>query len=338
VFAAPADLTDRLVLDGLATGWHLEPTACEYAPLGFGSHHWIVDTADGGRWFPTVHDLEAKASSDDEDTGAVMARLRAALQTSRALADAGATYLVAPVPAADGAVVHPIGHRYALSLYPYIDGRSWTWGEFESFSQRLAVLDVVVELHGAPEEARQAARTDDFAICRRDGLLHAMTVLGAPWDGGPYSEVARALLERHAADVVRVLEHYDRLATVAREQPERLVLTHGEPHIGNVMVTDGHFVLIDWDSVLVAPPERDLWILDPGDRSITEAYTGATGRAVLPEMMELYRIAWDLAEVAIYVTEFHGPHIDDRNTQESSTNLHLFFEQIAATSAALAAS
>jgi aminoglycoside phosphotransferase (APT) family kinase protein len=40
--------------------------------------------------------------------------------------------------------------------------------------------------------------------------------------------------------------------------PDR-VITHGEPHPGNLMVTDRGPVLIGWDTVGLARPERDLW-------------------------------------------------------------------------------
>lgn len=331
MFAPPAELATADVVDGLAEGWGLDATSCEYAPLGFGSHHWIVVTGDGRRWFPTVHDLEAKRRSDAEDVGAVWERLQAALQTARSLADHGAAYVVAPVPARDGAVTRLLRSRFALSLYPYVTGRSWTWGGYESASQRRDVLDLVVALHAASGEVGCEAGTDDFAIPRRDGLLEAIDDLAVRWDGGAYSERTRRLLDRHAADVVRVLEHHDRLAAAARRSPERLVLTHGEPHIGNVMAVGGRLVLIDWDTSLLGPPERDLWMIDAGDGAITDAYTAATARPVLPEAMGLYRVGWGLAEVALYVTELRGAHVEDRNTQESWENLGVYIGEVAAT-------
>jgi hypothetical protein len=37
--------------------------------------------------------------------------------------------------------------------------------------------------------------------------------------------------------------------------------------------------------------------------------------------LDLYRLRWDLAEVANYVAEFRAPHGDDANTRESWKNL-----------------
>ena len=53
---------------------------------------------------------------------------------------------------------------------------------------------------------------------------------------------------------------------------------------------------IDWDTALMAPPERDLWMLETGDGDATDAYTAATGTAIIPAMLDLFRIRWDLSD------------------------------------------
>jgi aminoglycoside phosphotransferase (APT) family kinase protein len=90
------------------------------------------------------------------------------------------------------------------------------------------------------------------------------------------------------------------------------VLTHGEPHPGNTMRTADGWRLIDWDTALVAPPERDLWHLG-GDLS---AYTSATGVEVRPELLEMFRLRWDIADIAVGVDRFRRPHPGDPNDDE----------------------
>jgi len=156
--------------------------------------------------------------------------------------------------------------------------------------------------------------------------VRALDALAAPWDSGPYAEPARTLLDKHAHAVVRALEHYAQLAAEARDRPDRMVLTHGEPHVENVLVTPSGMRLIDWDTALIAPPERDLWMLDPGDGTVTAAYTSATGAPVLPSILELYRLRWDLAEIATYTKQFRASHGDDADVAESWKNLQLFLD------------
>ena len=73
------------------------------------------------------------------------------------------------------------------------------------------------------------------------------------------------------------------------------------------MLTGDGWVLIDSDTALIAPPERDLWDLDPGDGSILEAYASATGTSPQPSLLGLYRLRWDLAEIAVNVSRFRPP-------------------------------
>jgi spectinomycin phosphotransferase/16S rRNA (guanine(1405)-N(7))-methyltransferase len=90
------------------------------------------------------------------------------------------------------------------------------------------------------------------------------------------------------------------------------VLTHGEPHTGNTLRTTNGWKLIDWDTALIAPPERDLWLLG-GDLT---AYTAATGVAVQPELLDMYRLRWDIADLAIEVHRFRRPHTGTADDEE----------------------
>ena len=77
------------------------------------------------------------------------------------------------------------------------------------------------------------------------------------------------------------------------------------------------WVLINWDTALLAPPQRDLWNLDPGDGSVIAAYAEATGTPPLPQLLELYRIRWDISDIAADVSRFRAPHAgsaDDEKT------------------------
>jgi spectinomycin phosphotransferase len=55
------------------------------------------------------------------------------------------------------------------------------------------------------------------------------------------------------------LNHYDRLVEAVMASDVPWVLSHGEEHSANVIETpDGRWHLIDWDTVRLAPAERDL--------------------------------------------------------------------------------
>ena len=105
MLAPPNGLTDEDVAVALLGGWSLAPESLTYAPVGFGSHHWIA-----GDHFVTVDDL-ADASG-----------LEAALRTARALRDdADLPFVIAATPAADGALLVPVGGGWVMHVYERLD-------------------------------------------------------------------------------------------------------------------------------------------------------------------------------------------------------------------------
>lgn len=319
VLSPPVDLPDDVLGSVLADAWQLTAASATYRPVGFGSHHWEVADDGAARWFVTVDELDVKRSSPHEPLTTVLDRLRSALAAASALRELGHRFVVAPVPTRTGEPVVPAGGRFAVALYPFVDGQSFGWGEFDSPEHRRAVLDLIATVHSAPAEVRCLARTDDLTIPHREELAATLDSAAEADDCGPYARPAARLLAEHADPIRRLLARYDRLAETARGMPARAVLTHGEPHPGNTMLTPAGWRLIDWDTALLAAPERDLWSLDPGDGSALATYAAATGTAPLPSMLALYRIRWDLADLAISASRFQQPHSgnpDDDKTWE----------------------
>jgi spectinomycin phosphotransferase len=238
---------------------------------------------------------------------------------------------VAPVPRGDGEPVARLGARFAVAVYPFIDARSFRWGEFISAERRLRVLDLLVAVHTAPAAARQHAMVDDFTIPHRDELAAACGPGSDAPGSGPCARPLAVLLRQHAAPLQRLLARYDEMVRQVRAVPSRVVLTHGEPHPGNTMLTaDGRWLLIDWDTVLVAPPERDLWGLDPGDGTVLDAYARATGTVPWPPLLDLYRVRWDIADIAADVSRFRQPHAGTAEDDETWELLSSLIRRVSA--------
>jgi hypothetical protein len=209
--------------------------------------------------------------------------------------------VVAPIPTAGGRAVIRLAPRWAAALYPHVEGTSYGWQQWTGDEHRRAVLDMIVGVHAAPPPVREKSGVDDLGVPRRDAVQAAIT--GEPGGRGPYADRTAALLREHGDRVVARFARYDeRTAGVDRSHD---VLTHGEPHPANTMSTAAGWRLIDWDTTLVAPPERDLWLL--GDQ-MTHAYAQLTGIAPRSEVLSLYREWWELADLAIGVARFRADH------------------------------
>jgi spectinomycin phosphotransferase len=328
VFTPPGDLSDSMLASELLDGWQIAADAVRYVAVGFGSHHWSVDAGER-RWFVTVDDLDANKRSVDDPPDAVFQRLRAALSAARVLADQGLDFVVAPILAADDTVVRHVDDRYVAAVYPFIVGTSYPYGDFQTVEHRDAVLGMIAQVHGVADTATTGAGRDDLVVPRRVDLSMAIDALGQHWDSGPFGELARNLLDRRAAAVERLFEHYDRIVAALARRPERMVLTHGEPHPANTLMTRSGWLIVDWDTTLTAPPERDLWMMATADASVVNAYEATTGRQVLQDGLDCYRLWWDLSEICWYVTLLRDTHDDTGDIRESWRNLQHYLDPAA---------
>jgi spectinomycin phosphotransferase/16S rRNA (guanine(1405)-N(7))-methyltransferase len=307
----PAGLAECDLATALESTWGIATVSMSYLPVGAGSHHWRVDDRDERTWFVTVDELDARRDFPTEPRSGVFDRLTAALSTAHALAEGGAGYVVGPIAGRAAAVVHLLDDQWAVAVYPMIAGETFHGGQALPVSDRLAVVDVIARLHTAPLPALVRARADDYGLQNRADLEAAIEDPTSHPDVGPYAAPLARLLADHRALIVDMLSEYDQLVGVAKTNVDRAVLTHGEPHAGNTMRTSSGWKLVDWDTALLAAPERDVWMLEPGDGVASAAYSKATGIDVLPELLALFRLRWDLSDLGVDVSRLRVSHVNN---------------------------
>lgn len=306
----PVDLDLAEVRDALRDWWGLPVASLTYCPRGFGSHHWVAADAAGHRWFVTVDKLHTGRPGDATDEA--FSALERAFQTAVTLRDeAHLEFVVAPLRARAGSVLRRLGSDYAVSLFPYLEGESSDFGEFRSERDRNDVLRLLGRLHQATSLLPvELPRREDFAIPHRDELIGVLRELDMPWTTGPFGEPARKLLQTSEGSLRAALDRYDAVVAEVSASPASWVVTHGEPHAGNVMRSDrDELWLIDWDTVAVGPRERDLWMVLSDDPADLAAYSETAGSADYSrQAIMLYRLWWDLTDIAEFVTWFRGAH------------------------------
>jgi spectinomycin phosphotransferase/16S rRNA (guanine(1405)-N(7))-methyltransferase len=323
VFTEPDDLPTTVLAGALQDFWGFTAVSLEYRPVGFGSYHWLATDTTGGRLYATADDLAANRRTADETADDTFDRLCRAFGTALALrGEAGLDFVVAPLLTGTGRVVARLSERYSLVVHPYvISTEAGEDGEFAKDGDRQAVVDMLIQIHRAHVGE---PNVDDFVVPHLDTLQAMIRQTGGAWRSGPYAQPAQELLRAHASDLHALVAAYRSLARRVGSQPKRMVITHGEPHAGNVIVTADGPVLVDWDTTLVAPPERDLWDLAGDDASLLDYYAAATGIEIDDGALSLYRLWFDLAEVGGYLSLFRSPHADTADTRESWKELRHF--------------
>jgi spectinomycin phosphotransferase len=314
----PADIRDSDVAAALARQWALMVQDLSYLPVGFGGYHWLAVDQMGSRWFVTVSHLATPWVPD----------LPAAMQTAAWLAtQAGLGFVVAPVPTRAGQVVGSLDSRHALTLFPYLDVAPSSFEDPIDDGDRAAIIDMLARLHSAtPKGIRVPSRPLELAS--RQAIDQALASLGVPWNGGPYAEPGRDLLARYERPLRQAFTRFDGLLDRVREAGGPYVITHGEPHPGNLLHTPTALCLVDWDMTALARPERDLWWVISGDQDAAR-YSWRTGWTVNQDALALYRLRWGLDDIAGFLSEIRGPHQRTADTLVYWTGLQQTLEAIA---------
>lgn len=293
-----APLDHEVIVRSLRVGWGVDVSELTYQRVGFGSYHWQATTAAGAVWFVTADEVE-----DDP-------QVIESIAVAGRLGNLGYPHVRAPEPTLDGDVVRVVDGWW-LSLWPWLDGRAGSWGDVRSDVERDEVLVALRRLHDVREIDAVPALVDRWVPDDRAALERALADLDARWDG-PYGETVRAELRDGEHRARSMLATYDDLVAALAREPTELVLTHGEPHPGNVVHADGRAVLIDWDTALWSRRERDLWFLADGD-------LGAYGDdlAISDRAIEVFRLRWDLSDLGVCLVDLLDADEEDPDGEQA---------------------
>ena len=132
----------------LALGWGFEVETLEYAPVGFGSYHWVATDRAGRRVFVTVDDLDRKPALGHTREAAFDGLTRA-FASAVALAAAGLELVCAPMPTREGDPLRRIGDRHTVALVPFVQGEAGRQFEYDAADVRAAVVTMLARLHQA---------------------------------------------------------------------------------------------------------------------------------------------------------------------------------------------
>jgi spectinomycin phosphotransferase len=288
VLEPPSYVSDAEVLAAVRDHWDRDAAELVHLPVGFGAHHWHA-SGSGHDWFVTLDALLPRHTPESLET---------AYAGAAALCAGGLEFVLAACPSADGGYTVPLAGG-SLSVTPWRDG---TPGDGAMPAARAAATrDWLDRLHAAPTPPGLprwrplvgANLADDLAVRT-----------GGPWDSGPHGERARTAMRTKLREIEEWTAAYHRLAAVAGERS--WVATHGEPKSRNQLDTADGTLLVDWESLKLAPRERDLRTL------VVAGHPQPDGD---PDMLEMFDLEWRLDEISGYAAWFEAPHAgtkDDR--------------------------
>jgi len=319
----PPDLPAELIAAGLRGGWGLAAAAVTFLPLGADPDSAVYRVEAGGGYFLKLRRGEVAA---------------AALAVPRFLADRGVGHLIPALPTRPGQLSVPLA-GYAATLYPFIEGRNAfqrplsepQWSRFGATLRAVHTAEL-------PAELAALLPRESYPPTGRDAVTGYLAAGPAgPGAGDPIVARLVELLDARAGRIRHLVERAGLLAAVLRERDLPLVLCHSDIHAGNLLVTaDDEIYLVDWDTPVLAPKERDLMFVGAGIGGVWHTareqqlfYRGYGDVPVDPVAVAYYRYERIIADIAAFCAEIRSTDRARADREQSLAYLSGQFEPAA---------
>jgi len=156
--------------------------------------------------------------------------------------------------------------QFKLVLYPYVEGQNGfdkklterQWLEFGAALKRFHSAEIPAELTGGvPRE--------EFSAHWRASLRMFLAQIEAETFNEAVAAELAAFLKTRKDEILAMVKRAEQLADRLREQPPAFILCHADIHIWNLFIDSrGSLYMVDWDTLVFAPKERDLMFIGGG--------------------------------------------------------------------------
>lgn len=290
----PANLSDAAIIVALRAHYGISVSELTFLPIGndAASFVYLAHANDG-----TLHFVKLRSGAGFS---------AASLAIPHYLYEQGLPHILAPRLTLDQTLWVTLDN-FALTVYPYIDGRragevgltAEQWRDFGTLVKRIHTIQLPTPLTALiPREL--------FVPSRRSVMTEVETIIKARSLDDPFKrELAEFWMARHN-EIRTLVERADALGHALRQASAPFVVCHADLHTFNILIDhDNQFWLIDWDEVRLALKERDLMFLIGGiSRDLIQPHEtacfleGYGDTEIDPRALTYYRYAWAVQDMA----------------------------------------
>jgi spectinomycin phosphotransferase len=222
--------------------------------------------------------------------------------------DQGVHEIIPPIPILSGNYWTILDDFHAI-LYPYIEGQDGY--EVDLSDDQLRVFGKVIKkIHQmeVPQHIQKKIPIETFSSMWSDQLLKYTQLL----DGAKYSDLISQnladLLITHKDTISHLMFRVELLSKVLKNRPSNFVICHSDLHAGNLLIDKKkNLYIVDWDTLLMAPKERDLMYIGGGqgfrghtlEEEVELFYQGYGETSIDHEALAFYRYARIIEDMAV---------------------------------------
>ena len=155
---------------------------------------------------------------------------------------------------------------FTVALYPFVSGRNafelrlneWQWFEFGLALKKLHTTTL-------PTKLTKGVRRENFSAQWRNRLTFFLEGLAVENFAEPVAAELAHFLKDKKRETAEIIQRSEQLAQLLQAALPPFVLCHADIHGWNLLIDEqGALHLVDWDTLIFAPKERDLMFIGGG--------------------------------------------------------------------------
>lgn len=241
---------DLKLEDILNDNYEIRVGSIRSAPRQFVAKTFVIEADSGDKYFCKVIDKRL-----------FIANVIKSLPALRSIHQLGFERINYPIPAKSGAL-HVMYNTTLVVLFNFIDApQSYDYDDF-TFGQTIA------NVHKLTTRVSVELEVENFEF-RHKGTFEEklQTILSLKQKNSLLSDLS-SLIRMKESEIRRFFANFLSLAEKCKSQEWNMVVTHGDAP-GNILVKSAKDIyIIDWDDIMLTPPERDTWFLEEKPRFI----------------------------------------------------------------------
>lgn len=209
------------------------------------------------------------------------------------------TEIVHAIKAKNGKAVNMF-EKYPFVLYNYIAGKEVA-EQKPTDTQNEEMGRILGRIHNATSVIGAYPKKETFESKDKKAFLRVLERIKLPEsDENTYQKQVIDLLMPLEKRIMLEWESFEHLKQILIEKNLPFVMCHSDPTQGNILIdTEGKLYLIDWDTPLLAPKERDLVFFSHCKEPFMKGYTEIVGQITIDEdAKQFYLLEWNIQEVA----------------------------------------
>lgn len=246
------DIQDSLIIACLSEEYDLNITQLDFLPLG----------AD-------VNTAVYRATSDNGASYFVKLRSgvfnEMSILVPKLLHDQHIESIIPPLPTRSQGLWANVGD-YKLMAFPFIEGRSGyemrlSDRHWIDFGRALRALHTAM----LPADVTERIPREHYSDHWRGMVARFQAMVEDTDFTDPIAAELAAFMRRKHDEISKLVHRAGQLAAVLQAQDAPFVVCHADIHAANILIdASDHLYMVDWDTLTLAPKERDLMFVGGG--------------------------------------------------------------------------